>query len=70
MNTVVWVVAYTNKSCTNVMGYINNPDYFFTSQEKADAAKAAVFEQLQEQGLVEAENQLRAIPMSELDVSE
>ena len=52
------------------MGYINNPDYFFTSQEKADAAKAAVFEQLQEQGLVEAENQLRAIPMSELDVSE
>ncbi len=68
-NEIIWTLAYTNESMTALMGYIKSPDFYFSTQEDADAKKSEAFEYLSKQGLIKDENQIRAVPMSELDVT-
>tara|TARA_Y100000034_G_C6899045_1_gene415169 strand:+ start:2853 stop:3023 length:171 start_codon:yes stop_codon:yes gene_type:complete len=53
---------------TALVGYIKSPDFYFSSQIEADEKKAEAFEYLSKQNLVKTEEQIRAVPMSELDV--
>ena len=70
MHELIWVIAYTNKDYSQILGYVDDPDFFFISQEDADQAKPLAFIQLVEQGLVIYEDQLRAVPMAEIDVED
>jgi hypothetical protein len=69
VNAIIWTLAYTNESQTALVGYIKSSDFYFSSQEKADAKKSEAFAYLSKQNLVKSEEQIRAVPMSELDVA-
>ena len=70
MNGIIWVLAYTTTSENSLTGFLNNPEFLFESQESACLKKQEAFDILYQKGLISNLEQVRIVPLNELDIKE
>ena len=70
MNAIIWVLAYTTTSEDSLTGYLKDPEFLFGSQAEAHLKKEEAFNILYQKGLIFKLQQIRAVPLNELDVKE
>ena len=68
MNTIIWVLAYTTTSEDSLTGYLKDPEFYFETQAMAQLKKQEAFTLLHSKGLISKLEQIRAVPLNELDV--
>ena len=68
MNGIIWVLAYTTTSENSLTGFLNNPEFLFESQESARLKKQEAFDILYQKGLISNLEQVRIVPLNELDI--
>lgn len=70
MNSIIWVLAYTTTSEDSLTGYLRDPEFLFEAQEMARLKKQEAFDILYQKGLISKLEQIRVVPLNELDIKE
>jgi len=70
VNAIIWVLAYTTTSEDSLTGYLKDPEFLFENQAEAHLKKQEAFNILYHKGLISKLEQVRAVPLNELDIKE
>jgi hypothetical protein len=68
MNAIIWVLAYTTKNENTLEGYLNDPEFLFSTQDMAHLKKKEAFDILHTRNLVSKISQIMVVPLNELDI--